>query len=371
MTATATASRNRAAKSIGTARAREILDESDAGGNITDEYVFFGGKRIAMRNVVNGSIYYYAEDMLGSSRTIVQPGQTSVCYDADFYPYGGERDITVTVPQNYKFEGKERDTETNNDDFGARYYSSRFGRWLSADWSAIPVPVPYANLTNPQTLNLYAMVSDNPETFADLDGHDPEQQTSGGTGSTTGQPCAQPTSPQCTAASPQQQSQAQNQVQVQASVIEQPKIVQGEKQADGTSVTGVRGTIQDTITVNGKPLSGGAVSETNTSTVTLNGNVQPTRTIEGPASTNNAGQLNDTVGLLAPARTAAQDKPLIQLLGTQAVTVTNKNTITFTVPGGSRYSATATRTLTNVGSNGRVNPSYTLSTSKPVVSVVP
>lgn len=31
--------------------------------------------------------------------------------------------------------------------------------------------MPYANLTNPQTLNLYAMVSDNPETFADLDGH--------------------------------------------------------------------------------------------------------------------------------------------------------------------------------------------------------
>ncbi len=35
----------------------------------------------------------------------------------------------------------------------------------------MPAPVPYANLTNPQTLNLYAMVSDNPETFDDLDGH--------------------------------------------------------------------------------------------------------------------------------------------------------------------------------------------------------
>jgi len=33
--------------------------------------------------------------------------------------------------------------------------------------------VPYANMANPQTLNLYAMVSDNPETFADLDGHCP------------------------------------------------------------------------------------------------------------------------------------------------------------------------------------------------------
>src|SRR6266704_6527986 len=63
---------------------------------------------------------------------------------------------------------KERDSETGNDDFGARYDSNRFGRWLSADWSNVAVPVPYANLTNPQTLNLYAMVSDDPESFADL-----------------------------------------------------------------------------------------------------------------------------------------------------------------------------------------------------------
>lgn len=65
-----------------------------------------------------------------------------------------------------------RDTETLNDEFGARYYSWRFGRWLSADWSTVPVAVPYANLANPQTLNLYAMVADDPESFADLDGHE-------------------------------------------------------------------------------------------------------------------------------------------------------------------------------------------------------
>ena len=166
---------NRVEKSSGKAywygAGTEILDESDLSGNITNEYVFFGGKRIAMRNVSSGTIYYYEDDMLGSSRTMVQAGQTSVCYDGDFYPFGGERIITNTCSQNYKFEGKERDTETGNDDFGARYYTSRLGRWLSADWSAVPAPVPYANLSNPQTLNLYAMVSDNPETFADLDGH--------------------------------------------------------------------------------------------------------------------------------------------------------------------------------------------------------
>ena len=95
----------------------------------------------------------------------------ALCYDADFLPYGQEVDYTNTCAQNYKFEGKERDTETGNDNFGARYYRSLIGRWQSPDWSAIPEAVPYANLTNPQTLNLYAMVSDNPETFADLDGH--------------------------------------------------------------------------------------------------------------------------------------------------------------------------------------------------------
>jgi len=125
---------------------------------------------VVARRDASGNIYYYAEDFIGSSRVITQSNGT-LCSDGDFYPFGGERIVTNTCTQNYKFEGKERDTETGNDDFGALYYTSRLGRWLSADWSAVPAPVPYANLSNPQTLNLYAIVSDNPETFADLDGH--------------------------------------------------------------------------------------------------------------------------------------------------------------------------------------------------------
>ncbi|MGA2481491.1 MAG: RHS repeat-associated core domain-containing protein [Candidatus Acidiferrales bacterium] len=148
-----------------------ILAETGGDGSTSAEYIFFGGQRIAMLPA-GGSAQYYVEDMLGSSR-IVATNTGVVCYDADFYPFGGERSVTDNCPQanKYKFEGKERDNETQNDDFGARYYSWRFGRWLSADWSAVPEPVPYANLTNPQTLNLYAMVHDDPESFADLDGH--------------------------------------------------------------------------------------------------------------------------------------------------------------------------------------------------------
>jgi hypothetical protein len=45
------------------------------------------------------------------------------------------------------------------------------GRWLSPDWSAKYEPVPYAKLDNPQTLNLYAYVMNNPLTHFDPDGH--------------------------------------------------------------------------------------------------------------------------------------------------------------------------------------------------------
>ena len=196
----------------------EILSEAHPAA-IDSDYIYFGGKRVAWRRYNEPNVIYYEADMLGSSRTTVIAGQTSPWSEADYYPFGGERAINDSYPPNhFKFEGKQRDTETGNDDFGARYYNSRIGRWLSADWSSVPAPVPYANLTNPQTLNLYAMVSDNPETFADLDGHllegtpsgDPapsggsstngENPTTSGTQNTAGQAASQTESKQQPAA---------------------------------------------------------------------------------------------------------------------------------------------------------------------------
>ncbi|MGO9735796.1 RHS repeat-associated core domain-containing protein [Mycobacterium sp.] len=72
--------------------------------------------------------------------------------------------------------GKERDAETGLDYFGARYFSSAQGRFTSPDWSAVPEPIPYGDLSDPQTLNLYSYVRNNPLSRADLDGHaDPLQ----------------------------------------------------------------------------------------------------------------------------------------------------------------------------------------------------
>ena len=145
----------------------QILDESDATGNITDEYIYFGGKRIAHRVASTNAIYYYAEDMLGSSRAL-STSSGSLCYDADFYPFGGEHQFTNSCPQNYKFTGKERDSETNNDDFGARYSSSQFGRWISPDQT-----LQSAILELPQTWDKYSFVYNRPTYTTDPDGRCP------------------------------------------------------------------------------------------------------------------------------------------------------------------------------------------------------
>jgi RHS repeat-associated protein len=102
----------------------------------------------------------------------VQTAQTAPCYDADFSPFGGERPaVANSCAQNYKFTGKERDGESGLDFFGARYYSSFLGRYVSPDWSSRPTAIPYADLGNPQSLNLYIYADDNPTSDSDLDGH--------------------------------------------------------------------------------------------------------------------------------------------------------------------------------------------------------
>jgi RHS repeat-associated protein len=69
------------------------------------------------------------------------------------------------------FTGKERDTESGLDYFGARYYGSNMGRFLSPDWASNPQAVPYATYANPQSLNLYNYMRNNPLGGTDPDGH--------------------------------------------------------------------------------------------------------------------------------------------------------------------------------------------------------
>lgn len=141
--------------------------ETDLTGLAVNKYIFANGKRWAMRH--NGSFFYFT-DQVGSAQVVADSG--SLQQAIEYHPYGEERVISNFLGNNYRFTGKEHDSETNDDYFGARYYGSWSGRFLTPDWAATPVPVPYAQLANPQTLNLYSYVENNPITGTDPDGHD-------------------------------------------------------------------------------------------------------------------------------------------------------------------------------------------------------
>jgi RHS repeat-associated protein len=153
-----------------------LVESPISGKTFTEEYIFFNGKRIARRDVSTGDVYYYFSDHLGSADTITN-ASGSIEEQSDYYPFGGEVVVAGSDPNTYKFTGKQRDTETGNDYFGARYYASNFGRFLTPDWAAKPTAVPYAHFGNPQSLNLYSYVQNNPTTTSDPDGHQEDLQS--------------------------------------------------------------------------------------------------------------------------------------------------------------------------------------------------
>jgi RHS repeat-associated protein len=107
-----------------------------------------------------------------------QDGTTAGCHD--YVPFGeeipagtGPRSACYGAADdvNQKFTGKERDSETGLDYFGARYFSGAQGRFTSPDWSERPETIPYASLNDPQTFGLYTYARNNPLVFRDPDGH--------------------------------------------------------------------------------------------------------------------------------------------------------------------------------------------------------
>ena len=124
---------------------------------------------------------YVTGDHLGSTR-VVTDSTGGVVARHDYEPFGVEIGATVAngrsgvfgygadLPK-IRFTGKERDGETGLAYFGARYFSGAQGRFTSPDWSEKPQPIPYADLSNPQTLNLYSYVINNPLNRIDPLGH--------------------------------------------------------------------------------------------------------------------------------------------------------------------------------------------------------
>src|SRR5207253_4636833 len=76
-------------------------------------------------------VRYYHADHLGSARLMTDASGNQT-WSATYLPFGQEWNPQPTT-NHYKFTGQERDPESNLDNFGARYYSSSFGRFTSPD----------------------------------------------------------------------------------------------------------------------------------------------------------------------------------------------------------------------------------------------
>lgn len=146
-------------------------------------------------------VEWLVADQLGTPRMVFdKTGALATVKRHDYLPFGEELSAGTggrTTTQGYptspnsndgvrqKFTQKERDIETGLDYFFARYYSSTQGRFTSPDefsggprelfvlgsGDAKKQALPYAEITQPQSLNKYTYVYNSPCRFTDPDGH--------------------------------------------------------------------------------------------------------------------------------------------------------------------------------------------------------
>lgn len=153
--------------------AGQVMDEIDNGTWVRSE-ISAGGHHFA--TVTSATVAFMHADWLGTERARSNMAGYA-CELISSQPFGDNEQKTTPVgasscdPTPNFFAGKQRDPESNLDDFGARYFGSQWGRWMSPDWSGAPSAVPYATMTNPQSLNLYSYVGNDPIDGQDPDGH--------------------------------------------------------------------------------------------------------------------------------------------------------------------------------------------------------
>jgi RHS repeat-associated protein len=138
---------------------------------------YAGGKLLATYDFINGGLHFVLTDPLGTKRVQISATGTAEL-NCQSLPFGNDlgnpRVTDCVVPTNgvgapdateHHFTGKERDSESGNDFFTARYYASSFGRFASPDDGSDQNP------SDPQSWNLYSYVRNNALSNTDLDGH--------------------------------------------------------------------------------------------------------------------------------------------------------------------------------------------------------
>jgi len=154
----------------------EQLTETDGSGNWLHTNVFSAGQMLATYSYTDSShtatdTYFSFTDWLGTKRAVVSAGGCGAGYMS--LPYGDSL-TTTSLPglspcpddTEHHFTGKERDAESGLDYFGARYYASNMGRFMSPD----PMLIMKQKMTDPQQWNMYSYVRNNPLRMVDTNG---------------------------------------------------------------------------------------------------------------------------------------------------------------------------------------------------------
>lgn len=141
------------------------LSYSKSGGISRKTQYYYAGPLLIARKDASGK-YWYHQDHLGSTRLITDH-TGSVVARYDYNAFGTAMNMSGTGTTDIQFSGHRTDDANNLTYMNARYYDSDLGRFISAD-SVIP------NIFNPQALNAYSYVYNNPISNIDPTGHQPE-----------------------------------------------------------------------------------------------------------------------------------------------------------------------------------------------------
>jgi RHS repeat-associated protein len=130
--------------------------------NTTQNTVYYeaNGQILARKNP-DGSKTYYQNDHLGSTNLLTDQNG-NVVENTTYYPYGEIK--SGGTQSKYLYTGKEKDTETGLSYYESRYYNAHLQRFTQPD-TVLP------NIYDPQQLNRYTYVRNNPLKYTDPTGH--------------------------------------------------------------------------------------------------------------------------------------------------------------------------------------------------------
>src|SRR3989344_4725992 len=142
-------------------RPADFIQVINTNGTILNEtYIYLQDKLIAKYDT-QGEKFFYHPDHLGST-SLVTNESGDVVEDLLYLPYGDV--LSGDEISRFTYTGQENDVESGFIDYGARQYNPQFARFLQCDKVK-------QNVYDPQLLNCYSYVRNNPYKYTDPTGN--------------------------------------------------------------------------------------------------------------------------------------------------------------------------------------------------------